>query len=76
MAFGGVLLLELAYRTATQPELAGKMTLFWMPMDAHKPWPWLISGALALAGFFAFRWTWPLVARAWESAMAPLLKQE
>ncbi len=76
MGFGGVLLLELAYRTATQPELAGKMTLFWIPLNAHKPWPWLIGGAVTVAGFSAFRCCWPMVARAWASAMAPLLEDE
>jgi branched-chain amino acid transport system permease protein len=75
-AFGGTLLLELAYRTATQPELGGKVTVFWMRLDAYQPWPWALGGGLAIAGFWLFRLAWPVVARSWEAATAPLIKPE
>jgi branched-chain amino acid transport system permease protein len=76
MASGCVLLLEVAYRTATKPELGGKMVLFGMPLDAYQPWPWALGAGLAAFGFYAFRRTWPLVARCWESASAPLRMPE
>jgi len=68
MGAGGVLLLEMAYRVATKPELGGKMTLAGISVDALQPWPWLIGVAVAGAGFFAWRATWPLVRSAWAAA--------
>jgi len=69
-------LLEVAYRAATKPELGGKMVLFWMPLDAYQPWPWALGVGLSAIGFYAFRRTWPLVARCWEAASAPLRAPE
>jgi len=71
LASGCVLLLEVAYRTATKPELGGKMVLFWIPLDAYQPWPWALGTGLIALGFYAFRKTWPLVERRWEAASAP-----
>ena len=68
MVLGAVLLIEMSYRVATQPELGTRMRLLWITVDAATPWPWLASIAVAIAGFVTFRSTWPIVAAAWHRA--------
>jgi hypothetical protein len=70
MAGGAVVLIEMSYRRATQPELGTTMRLLWTPIDTGSPWPWLVSLAMLLAGFAAFRATWAQVADAWSRASA------
>ena len=43
MARGAVLLLEMSYRLATQPELGTRMRSLWIAVDAATPWPWLAA---------------------------------
>jgi branched-chain amino acid transport system permease protein len=70
MACGAVVLIEMSYRLATQPELGTKMRLLWTAVDAGSPWSWIVAALMLVAGFAAFRATWPLVARAWARASA------
>jgi branched-chain amino acid transport system permease protein len=70
MAGGAVVLIEMSYRLATQPELGTKMRLLWTPIDAASPWPWIVALAMLAGGFAAFRATWPRVAAAWHRANA------
>ncbi|MET0732116.1 MAG: branched-chain amino acid ABC transporter permease [Casimicrobiaceae bacterium] len=70
MAAGSVLLVEMSYRLATQPELGTRMRLLWTPVDAASPWPWVVALAALGGGFLLFRATWPVVAAAWERARA------
>ena len=67
-AVGAIMLLEINYRRATQPDAGAQMRLFWIDMDTATPWPWLAALALLVAGAFFFRRSWPLVARAWQAA--------
>ena len=69
MVGGAVTLLEIAYRLSTQPEAGARMTLFWIPMNAATPWPWLGAAAVALAGFFLLRRVAPRVRAAWDLAL-------
>ena len=71
MIVGAATLLEIAYRLSTQPESGTRMKLFWIPMDAATPWPWLGAAAVALAGFFLLRRAAPGVRAAWELAGDP-----
>ena len=68
MLAGAVALLEINYRRATQPETGARVPFFGVTVDTSTPWPWLATIALVLFGFYAFRRTWPLVARAWQQA--------
>ena len=70
MASGAVVLIEMSYRLATQPELGTKMRLLWTVIDAGSPWPWIVAALMLVAGFVAFRATWALVAAAWNRASA------
>jgi branched-chain amino acid transport system permease protein len=68
MLAGGVTLLEINYRRATQPEVGPRMRLFGVTMDTSTPWPWLTALGLVIVGFYAFRRSWPLVTAAWRHA--------
>jgi branched-chain amino acid transport system permease protein len=70
IAAGSILLVEMSYRLATQPELGTKMRLLWTNLDASTPWPWIVAVAALVGGFLLFRMTWIVVARAWERARA------
>jgi branched-chain amino acid transport system permease protein len=70
MAAGAIVLIEMSYRLATQPELGTKMRILWTAVDAGSPGPWIVAVLMLAAGFAAFRATWPLVARAWSRASA------
>jgi branched-chain amino acid transport system permease protein len=70
MACGAIVLIEMSYRLATQPELGTRMRLLWTAIDAGSPWPWIAAMLMVAAGFAAFRATWPLVGRAWARASA------
>ena len=68
MVAGGVTLLEIAYRLSTQPDAGTRMRLFWIPMNASTPWPWVGAAAAAMAGLFLLRRAWPRVSAAWDLA--------
>jgi branched-chain amino acid transport system permease protein len=72
LGIGSTLLLEMAYRTATRPELGGKFTVLGIELDARTVTPWLAGAAIVVVGFFAFRAMWPRIRRAWERATAPV----
>jgi len=67
-AAGAVLLVEMSYRLATQPELGTRMRLLWVHVDAATAWPWIIAVAALVAGGFAFQRTSRVVAAAWSRA--------
>jgi branched-chain amino acid transport system permease protein len=68
MIVGAATLLEIAYRLSTQPEAGSRMKLFWIPMNAATPWPWVGSAVVALVGFFLLRRATPRVRAAWDLA--------
>ncbi len=68
MTLGASVILELNYRIATQPELGKKVTLFHVPMDGSRPWPWLAAVVLLAVGFYGFRASCRVVAAAWQRA--------
>jgi branched-chain amino acid transport system permease protein len=70
MAAGTIALIEMSYRVATQPELGTRMRLLSIEIDAGSAWSWALAAVALVAGFAAFRATWPLVARAWSRASA------
>ena len=55
MAAGAVLAIEMAYRLSTQPELGTRMRLFWTPLDAASPWPWIVAAIALAAGLLLLR---------------------
>jgi len=67
-AAGAVMLLEIIYRRATQPDAGAQLRLFSFDWDTSTPWPWLIAIALLVAGGVLFRHVRPLVAQAWQRA--------
>ncbi|HXZ48515.1 MAG TPA: branched-chain amino acid ABC transporter permease [Usitatibacter sp.] len=65
---GAATLIEIAYRRSTQPEAGALMTLFWIPMDTAKPWPWIGAAGVLALGAAALARIRPRVAAAWERA--------
>jgi len=68
IAAGMVLLVEMSYRLATQPELGSRMRLLWTSVDAATAWPWIIAVVMLVVGFLLFRLTWRPIAAAWDRA--------
>jgi branched-chain amino acid transport system permease protein len=68
MLAGTILLVEMSYRLATQPELGTRMRLLWTPLDAASPWPWVAAVAALAGGFLWLRATFAVVAAAWQRA--------
>jgi len=67
-AAGAIMLLEINYRRATQPDTGARMRLFWMDIDTSSVWPWLSAIALLAGGAFLFNRCRRLVANAWQQA--------
>jgi branched-chain amino acid transport system permease protein len=69
MVAGAATLVEIAYRLSTQPEAGTRMKLFWIPMNAATPWPWLGAAAALVAGAVLVRRATPRVRAAWDLAL-------
>jgi branched-chain amino acid transport system permease protein len=69
MIVGAATLLEIAYRLSTQPEAGTRMKLFWIPMNAGTPWPWIGAAVVAIVGFLLLRLAIPRVRAAWDLAL-------
>ena len=70
IAAGTVLLVEMSYRLATQPELGSRMRLLWSNVDAASAWPWTIAVVALIGGFLLFRLTFRPIVAAWDRATA------
>ncbi|HZQ60013.1 MAG TPA: branched-chain amino acid ABC transporter permease [Casimicrobiaceae bacterium] len=66
---GAVLLIEMSYRLATQPELGTRMRLLGMSLDAASTWPWVLAVCSLAGGLALLRMTLPLVRVAWQRAL-------
>jgi branched-chain amino acid transport system permease protein len=64
------LVIEMAYRLLVKAAGESAMVFLGMPLDAARPLPWVIAAAALIGGFAAFRRTWPVIANAWNDAMA------
>src|SRR5262249_48434086 len=54
-ACGAILLLEMNYRRATNPDAGVEMRLFGVNLDTSTPWPWIAAAGLLAVGTFALR---------------------
>jgi branched-chain amino acid transport system permease protein len=67
-ACGSIMLLEMNYRRATQPDAGAQMRLFGVNLDTSTPWPWIAALALLAIGAFALRASARRVRDAWQRA--------
>jgi hypothetical protein len=44
------------------------MTLFWMPMDTARPWPWIGAALALIGGAWVLMRLRPRVSAAWDRA--------
>jgi hypothetical protein len=72
MIAGAVLLIEMIHHVAQKGAEGANMHFLrrnYITVNTYSVWPW-IGGLIAMiAGFFAFRFTWPTVASAWHNAL-------
>ena len=67
-ACGAIMLLEMNYRRATQPDAGAQMRLFGVNLDTSTPWPWIVALLLLVLGALALRASARLVRGAWQRA--------
>lgn len=68
-AFGVIGLLELLHFLSTRATGESVKTLFGMSFDVDTAWPWLLFGALTVAGFWLARRGAPALVEAYQSAL-------
>ncbi|MDQ6618702.1 MAG: branched-chain amino acid ABC transporter permease [Pseudomonadota bacterium] len=66
---GAVLLIEMSYRLATQPELGTRMRILWISVDAASWWPWGLAAIAVIGGLITLTASWRLVRHAWDRAL-------
>jgi len=64
------LIIEMTFRLTVKAADGSAMSFLHLPIDAAKPFPWLLAAVLLLGGFWAFRRSWGVVANAWNDALA------
>ena len=64
------LIIEMTFRLTVKAADGSAMSFLHAPVDAAKPFPWLLAAVLLLGGFWAFRRSWGVVANAWNDALA------
>lgn len=71
MLAGAILLIEMIHHVAQKSAEGANMHFLrrnYLTVNTHTLWPWLGGIVALIAGFFAFRFTWPTVAKAWHDA--------
>ncbi len=68
-ALGAVMLIEINYRRATQPDAGARMRLFGIELDTSAPWPWLAALALLAVGALLLHRSSARVRDAWQQAI-------
>jgi branched-chain amino acid transport system permease protein len=64
------LIIEMTFRLTVKAAEGSAMSFLHVPIDAAKPFPWLVAAVLLLGGFWVFRGSWGVVANAWNDALA------
>jgi branched-chain amino acid transport system permease protein len=67
-ACGAIVLLEINYRRATQPDAGTQMRLFGIALDTATAWPWIGAIALIAVGVWLARPAITRVRTAWQAA--------
>jgi branched-chain amino acid transport system permease protein len=67
-AAGAIMLIEINYRRATQPEAGTHMRLFGLDLDTSTPWPWIAGLALLVIGAWLLRLAARRIGSAWQEA--------
>jgi branched-chain amino acid transport system permease protein len=73
MLAGGILLIEMIHHVAQKGAEGANMHFLrrsYLTINTHTVLPWVGAVVALIAGFFAFRFTWPTVANAWNNALA------
>lgn len=71
MIAGAILLIEMIHHVAQKGAEGANMHFLrrqYLTVNTHSMLPWIGGLIAVIAGFFAFRFTWPTVANAWHKA--------
>lgn len=71
MIAGAILLIEMIHHVAQKGAEGANMHFLrrnYLTVNTHSMLPWVGAVVAVIAGFFAFRFTWPTVANAWHKA--------
>jgi hypothetical protein len=72
MLAGGILLIEMIHHVAQKSAEGAPMHFLrrsYLTVNTHTVLPWAGATIAMIGGFFAFRFTWPTVAKAWNDAL-------
>ncbi len=72
MLAGGILLIEMIHHVAQKGAEGANMHFLRRPyltVNTYAVLPWVGATIALIGGFFAFRFTWPTVAKAWNDAL-------
>jgi branched-chain amino acid transport system permease protein len=72
MIAGAILLIEMVHHVAQKGAEGANMHFLrrsYLTVNTHTVLPWIGAIVAIIGGFFAFRFTWPTVASAWEKAL-------
>ncbi|WP_415402928.1 branched-chain amino acid ABC transporter permease [Tateyamaria sp. SN3-11] len=70
-AFGAAALIEMTFHVRHASTGDHEMTLFWTSFDSHTVLPWIVAGAVTVAGFALAKVTAPGLVEAWNEANTP-----
>jgi branched-chain amino acid transport system permease protein len=75
MTLAGVsLVIEMSFRLLVKASDGSAMAFLSIPVDAARPWPWVVAGVLVVGGGFLLGRSFAVVRNAWGNAMAPILQ--
>ncbi len=72
MIVGGILLIEMIHHVAQKTAEGADMHFLrrhFLKVNTHSALPWIGGIVAVIGGFFAFRFTWPVVSNAWNAAL-------
>jgi branched-chain amino acid transport system permease protein len=75
MTLAGVsLVIEMSFRLLVKASDGSAMAFLRIPVDAARPWPWVVAAVLVVGGGFLLGRSFAVVRNAWGNAMAPMLQ--
>ena len=75
-ALGAILTVEMVFRVTVKAAEGGAMTFLGVALDVHQAAPWIAAAVLTIGGLWALLLIRPIVASAWDDAVAAARSRE